>query len=143
MVFVVVAGCNVGMYCCGMIYVNISTSVVVAGYNIGLCIVMKWYMFCLDNTSVRNKHITSSNIHADAFLYFLCSVSFWHSFSLPWYMNRHLGMKPLLYSFVVLFCTSAFYLSCWGTVSLLFLSIIYLLFSSLDSLTLCLGISIH
>jgi len=33
-------------------------------------------MFCLDNTSVRIRHVTSSNIHADASLYFLCSVSF-------------------------------------------------------------------
>jgi hypothetical protein len=41
MFFVVVAGCNVGMYCCGMIYVNISTSVVVAGCNVGLCVVME------------------------------------------------------------------------------------------------------
>jgi hypothetical protein len=36
MSFVVVAV----IYCCGMIYINISTFVVVAGCNIGLCVVM-------------------------------------------------------------------------------------------------------
>ena len=128
MFFVVVAGYNIGMYCCGMIYVNISTSVVVARCNVGLCVVVEWYMFCLDNTSIRNRHVTSSNIHANAFLYFFCSVFFWHRSFLPWYINGHLRVKPLLYSFVALFCTLAFYFYCWGTVSLLFFSIIYLLF---------------
>jgi hypothetical protein len=33
-------------------------------------------MSCLDNTSVGNGHVTSSSTHADALLYFLCSVSF-------------------------------------------------------------------
>jgi len=70
---------------------------------------------------VGNRHVTPSSALINALPWFFYSVSLGHHPSLLWYINGHLGVKPLLsfllYSLVSLFHTSAFHSSRWGTVS--------------------------
>ena len=63
-------------------------------YIASLC---SWGMY----TSVCNiccvgtHNVTSSSAPVDALLSFWHSISSWRSSLLPWYMNGHLGVKPL------------------------------------------------
>jgi len=129
MFFVVVAGCNIGIYCCGMIYVNISTSVVVAKCNIGLCVVMEWYMFCLDNTSVRCCIVLYLSLLSFMLRYSFPFVSFNHILIIL-SLDSHvlcLGFEQLallwLWLDAVLVCMLSWYKMCliWASLALLLL----------------------
>ena len=72
---------------------------------------------------VGNRHVTPSSALIDALPYVSRSISFWRCSFLLFFFWTFRGEAPVsfhLYSHTLSFCTSAFHLSHWGTVSLCF-----------------------